>query len=63
VTESNEPEPQQQRSRLGEWAYKIFGPAQVNNAIQGHSPEARDSWKRRVAARKAEQARKRSEGR
>jgi hypothetical protein len=62
VSESSDPDPTQ-RSRFGEWAYRIFGPAQVDNAIQGHSPEARESWKRRVAARKEEQARKRGEGR
>jgi hypothetical protein len=62
VTESSGSDPRR-RSKVGEWAYRIFGPAQVDNAIQGHSPEARESWKRRVAARKEEQARKRADGR
>jgi hypothetical protein len=66
MSESRDPEPQQppERSRFGEWAYRIFGPAQVDGAIQGHSPEARESWKRRVAARRQERedsARKRHE--
>jgi hypothetical protein len=34
--------------------FKVFGPAQVEGAIQGHSPEARAAWKRRVAARRQE---------
>ena len=50
---SQSPEdPKQPRSRFGELMYKIFGPAQVEGAIQGHSPEARESWKRRLAERK-----------
>jgi hypothetical protein len=40
--------------------FKIFGPAQVDGAIQGHSPEARDAWKRRVAARKQEREQRRN---
>jgi hypothetical protein len=56
VTEPHDADADQPRtrSRFGEWAYRIFGPAQVDGAIQGHSPEARESWKRRVAARRQE---------
>jgi hypothetical protein len=39
---------------------KLFGPAQVEGAVQGHSPEAREAWKRRMAARRAERADRRS---
>jgi hypothetical protein len=61
VTESNSPEQQpEQRSRWAEFMVKLFGPAQVEGAIQGHSPEARDAWKRRVAARRAEREGRRS---
>jgi hypothetical protein len=58
MTQSDEPGPDRQRSRLGEWMFKLFGPAQVEGAIQGHSAEARASWKRRVAARKEERSRR-----
>ncbi|WP_170323495.1 hypothetical protein [Cryptosporangium phraense] len=48
------------RSRFGEWLFQIFGPPTVSGAIQGHSPEARAAWKRRVeqerAARRAKNA-------
>jgi hypothetical protein len=51
VTQSQNPAPGQPRSRIGEWMYRIFGPAQVDGALQGHSPEAREAWKK-IAARK-----------
>jgi hypothetical protein len=39
---SDKPE---QRDRLGSALFKILGPANVDGAIQGHSPEARKAWK------------------
>ncbi|MFI5956231.1 hypothetical protein [Cryptosporangium sp. NPDC051539] len=41
------------RSRFGEWLFQIFGPPTVSGAIQGHSPEARAAWKRRVEEERA----------
>lgn len=31
---------------------QVLGPAAVEGAIQGHSPEAREHWKRRVEENK-----------
>jgi hypothetical protein len=36
--------------------FTVFGPAAVEGAIQGHSPEARAHWKNRVAANKRARA-------
>lgn len=59
---SNDPSPEQpERSRWQEWMFKIFGPAQVEGAVQGHSPEAREAWKRRLAARKQEREQRRND--
>lgn len=60
VTAPQDPDAPQprRRSRVGEWAYRIFGPAQVDNALQGHSPEAREAWKRRVAERRRDHTKK-----
>jgi hypothetical protein len=33
------------RDRVGSAMYTFFGPATVEGAIQGHSPEARQAWK------------------
>ena len=61
VTEPTSPEQQPEpRSRWAEFMVKLFGPAQVEGAVQGHSPEAREAWKRRMAARRAERADRRS---
>jgi hypothetical protein len=50
-----------QRDLLGDTLYKIFGAAELGGAepLAGHSAEARDDWKRRVAARKRERAERR----
>ena len=34
------------RDRMGTFFFKIFGPATVEGAIQGWSPEANAQWKR-----------------
>ena len=40
------------RGWVGRMLYKVLGPATVEGALQGHSPEAREHWKRMVQARK-----------
>ena len=42
--------------RIGSALFKFFGPAAVEGAIQGHSPEARAHWKNRVEAEKRARA-------
>ncbi|GGM70246.1 hypothetical protein ACFFX1_07265 [Dactylosporangium sucinum] len=34
------------RDRIGDFLFKIFGPATVEGAMQGWSPEAKAQWKR-----------------
>ena len=56
-------EPQDDTARLkkkrrGEWLFQIFGPPTVSGALQGHSPEAREAWKRRVEQERAARRRK-----
>jgi len=34
------------RDRLGDFLFQIFGPANVQGAMQGWSPEAREQYKR-----------------
>jgi hypothetical protein len=41
------------RSQIHDWFFRSFvGPAQTKNAVHGASQEARDQWKRDLAARK-----------
>jgi hypothetical protein len=46
--------PQSGRDRLGQWLFKIFGPATVDGAVTGNTQEAREHWKRRMEAAKRE---------
>jgi hypothetical protein len=43
-------------SRIESAMFTVFGPASVEGALQGHSPEARAHWKNRVAAEKRARA-------
>ena len=36
----------ERRDRFGDFFFRIFGPATVEGAIQGWSPEAREQYKR-----------------
>ena len=49
--------PQVKKDRMGNFFFQIFGPATVEGAIQGWSPEARELYKpmreRQKAARSA----------
>ncbi|MFG1927097.1 hypothetical protein [Cryptosporangium sp. NPDC048952] len=54
---SEDPKPKKERRR-GAWLFQIFGPPTVKGAIQGHSPEAREAWKRRVEEERAARRRK-----
>jgi hypothetical protein len=49
------------RDLLGDTLYKIFGAAELGGAepLAGHSPEAREAWKRQLAARKRARAERR----
>jgi hypothetical protein len=40
------------RDRVGKAVFHVLGPAAVEGALQGHSPEARAHWKSRVEANK-----------
>ncbi|GAA5179844.1 hypothetical protein GCM10023322_10820 [Rugosimonospora acidiphila] len=35
----------EKRDRLGSAMYRVLGPAAVQGALQGHSPEVRRAWK------------------
>ncbi|GAA0224711.1 hypothetical protein GCM10009539_07350 [Cryptosporangium japonicum] len=49
---------EKKKRRRGEWLFQIFGPPTVNGALQGHSAEAREAWKRRVEQERAARRRK-----
>jgi hypothetical protein len=58
----SEPEDEMsQRDLLGDTLYKIFGAAELSGAepLAGHSPEAREAWKRQLAARKRQREERR----
>jgi hypothetical protein len=66
-TAGGQSERPKRRRGLWEVLYGVFGPAQVQGALQGHSPEAQQEWKRQVAERKRireqeKRARNRAEG-
>jgi hypothetical protein len=33
----------ERRSRISEWMFSVFGPANVKGAVKGNSPEAREA--------------------
>ncbi|WP_433607708.1 hypothetical protein ACQP2P_33530 [Dactylosporangium sp. CA-139114] len=39
-------DPAEKKDRLGTFFFRIFGPATVEGAIQGWSPQARDQYKK-----------------
>lgn len=47
------------KDRIGAFLFQVFGPATVDNALQGHSREAREGYK----AMRAEQRREARERR
>jgi hypothetical protein len=47
------------RDRVSEWLFKVFGPATVEGAVTGNTPQAREHWKRRVEAAKREREQQR----
>ena len=48
---SRRPEPK--KDRMGNFFFQIFGPATVEGAIQGWSPEAREQYKQMRQRQKA----------
>jgi hypothetical protein len=42
----------QVRDRLGQFLYYVYGPATVDDAIQGSTTESREAWKRHWESRK-----------
>ena len=49
------------RKRLGSAMFYVLGPAAVDGALQGHSPEARAQWKSLVEANRRARAEARRE--
>jgi hypothetical protein len=50
-----------ERDLLGDTLYMIFGAAELGGAepLAGHSPEAREAWRRRLEARRRERENRR----
>lgn len=56
-------QPKPKKDRVGHFFFQIFGPATVEGAIQGWSPQARDQYKQmRERQKRAAEERRQSGG-